>query len=185
MSCEHKAKESLCADSEAIACLFSLPARSAKTVVSRKARTRALLSSNVLYRKPKTKAPLGANSKATTALSALLGSATEALSRDAKTKALYGANNEAITTSGVLSSKARTKALIGANSETIAASLKSKDLMNSAKLTSSNKARAIRAQATSPCVARSQGVAILASSTTKKLASKAKPKALQPKRANF
>ena len=87
--------------------------------------------------------------------------------------------------SEVLRREVRTKAPIDANNEAIAASFKSKALLNNAKLASNSSAKALRAQAASSCVASSQGEAILASSTTKKFASKAKPKVLQPKRANF
>jgi len=137
-----------------------------------------------LSREAKAKAPLGANSETTAASSALLHSAIEALSRSAIAKAPSGANIEATTVSEVLSREARTKAPIGANRKVIAASFKSKVLLNSAKLASSCRGKALRAQAASPYVANSQGEAILASPTTKKRASKAKLKALQPKRAN-
>jgi len=131
-----------------------------------------------LSREAKAKSPLGASSEATLASSALLGSTTEALSLNARAKAPYDANSEAITASKVLSCKARTKAPIGANNEVSAASLKSKALLNSAKLASSSNAKAQRAQAASPCVACLQSEAILASPTSKKRSFKAKLMAL-------
>ena len=89
----------------------------------------------------KAKAPLGANSEATTASSALLRSAI-VLSRSAIAKAPSGANIEATTASEVLSREARTKAPIGANRKVIAASFKSKVLLNSAKLAYSCRGKA-------------------------------------------
>ena len=47
----------MCADSESTVAPLPLPALSAKTVLSDKARTRALFSANALYREVKTEAP--------------------------------------------------------------------------------------------------------------------------------
>jgi len=70
---------------------------------------------------------------------------------------------------------------MGASSEGTPASLKTRALLCIAKLASTGRAKV----AASPHKANSQGEAILASPTAKKSASKAKPKACQPKRDNL
>jgi len=127
LSREVKAKTPLCADNEANISSLSLPTWSAKTVLSRKARTRAPLSANDLYHEANIEAPLDANSEATPT------------------------------------------------------SLKVGALQCRAKLASTGRAKATA----SPCEANSSGEAILALSTTMKLAFKAKPRVFQPKKANI
>ena len=127
MSRETKVKAPLCADNEANAISLPLTTLSAKTVLSRKARTRALLSANVLCCDPNIEAPLGASSEATPA------------------------------------------------------SLKVRVLLWGAKLTSTGRAKATA----SPREANSSGEAILASSTTKKPAFKAKPRVFQSKKTKI
>jgi len=87
-----------------------------------------------------------------------------------------------------LSSEVKAKAPLGASaaqalSEANSASLKADALLNSARLASNNRAKAISAMPASPCEAKSCCEAI--SPMTKKKASKTKPKAFQSKKANF
>jgi len=118
------------------------------------------------------------------------------LSREAKAKAPLGDNNEAIATSltssallnsatKALSCEGKAKAPIGANSEATTASLKSRSPLGYATLTSSSRVTTLKAQIASPCEANLHGKAILASPTSIRRASKVKPKAFQPKKANF
>ena len=67
LSHEAKDKAPLSADSEVNVASLPLPALSAKIVLSRKAKTRTLLSANVLWREANIEAPLGANSETTSA----------------------------------------------------------------------------------------------------------------------
>jgi len=125
-----------------------------------------------LSHEAKVKAPLWANSVVDSVSLSLLASSAKVLSREARTKALSVKD---------LSREAKDEASLSANSEAILFSLKGRTLRSRAKLASKGRAKIV----VSPCEATLSDEAILASSIAKRKAFKAKPRASQPKGANF
>jgi len=143
-----------------------------------------------LARKAKAKV-LYAKSKATVAslTSTTLLSSARPVAHEAKAKASLSANSVVDSASLPLRApsaknlcrEAINKAPLGANNEAILTSLEGKALHNKAKFTSKDRTKA----AAWLCNTTPSGDAILASPIIKKKAFKAKPKASQPKKANF
>ena len=124
-----------------------------------------------ISREAKAKAPLCANSVTASVSLPLPAPSANDLNCEPKTKTLSAKD---------LSHEAKDKAPLGINSEAISASLKERALLSKAKLAFKGRAKTIA----SPCEVTLSGETILASPTAKK-AFKAKPKASQPKGANF
>ena len=120
----------------------------------------------------KNKIPLGDNSVADSLSLSLIARGAKNICREARDKAPSAKD---------LCRDVRDKAPLGANSEAILDSIEGRALCIRAKLASKGRVKTVA----SPCKTTLSGEAILASPIAKKKAFMAKPKAYQPKGANF